>query len=68
MWDHLNVLIVTGVLAIVLHVSARNLAGRAVWLGYTACVLGPALGVASLFVNPGNVVTWLLDWAIRSVL
>lgn len=52
----------------VLHVTARNLSGRAVWLGSTACILCPALGVASLFVNPGNVVTWLLDWAIRSAL
>lgn len=68
LWSRPDMLIVLGVLAVVLHYAARYLSGRAVWLGITACALGPILGLATLFTNPGHIVTWFLDWFIRSLL
>lgn len=68
LWSRPDMLIILGVLAVVLHYAARPLSGRAVWLGITACALGPILGLMSLFTNPAHIITWLLDWLIRSIL
>lgn len=65
-WAHPDLIIVLGILGIVLHYAARDLSGRAVWLGTAACVLGPVLGLVSMFTNPGHIVTWIVDSVIRS--
>lgn len=66
LWSHPVWLIILGTSAMVLHHAATPVSGRAVWLGYAAAYLGALLGLLSLVTNPGHIVTWLLDWAVRS--
>jgi hypothetical protein len=72
-WAHPYVLVVLGMLALAVHIAAPAIRdawpflGNPAYLGYFAYYLAPALGVLTLFVNPLNIVTWLVDAALRAV-
>lgn len=67
LWSNPSLIVVLGMLPLLLLGAARGLSGRAVWLGSVAVVAGSLLGILSLVINPVHLVTWLLDWTIRSL-
>ena len=67
LWSNPSLIVVLGMLALLLHDAASLLSGRAAWLGWLAVVAGPLLGILSLVTSPAHLVTWLLDWTIRSL-
>lgn len=64
-WSNPGALIIVGVLAATLHAVAAPLSRRSIPLGVGAGLAGCALAVLTLLINPTNIVTWILDWAIR---